>query len=64
MALALTAVNPTISSVTVPPKTTDGTVPIKRAARPLSKAPNSLLLQINIVLTAATLQRIESGVNI
>jgi len=36
-------VKATTSRVMQPPKTTEGTRPMKRAARPLSKAPISLL---------------------
>lgn len=50
-------------SVMVPPKITDGIVPINEAATPLSNCPNSLLLFIKTELTEDTLPRILSGTN-
>ena len=46
----------------VPPKTTEATVPIKRAVTPLSKAPNSLEDPTKMAFTDATLPRMASGV--
>ena len=52
----------TIISVIVPPKTTEVTVPINFAVKPLSKAPSSLEDPTKIEFTAATLPRMWSGV--
>ena len=46
------------------PKTTEGIKPRSFAATPLSKEPSSLEEPINTLLTADTLPRISSGVNI
>ncbi|MEY3178492.1 MAG: hypothetical protein RJB42_733, partial [Bacteroidota bacterium] len=48
--------------VIVPPKTTAGTTPINRAAKPLSKAPNSLDEIMKILLREETLPFMFSGV--
>ena len=48
--------------IVLPPKTTDGTVPINFAVKPLSKAPNSFEDPINIEFTEATLPLSSSGV--
>ena len=53
-----------MSTVIVPPKSTDGIVPISFAVAPDSKAPISLEELINIPFTADTLPRISSGVRI
>ena len=49
-----TAVTATTSSVANPPSTTDGTVPISRAAVPDSKAPISFELPMKIAFTEDT----------
>ncbi|MEY4541804.1 MAG: hypothetical protein RLZZ306_3561, partial [Bacteroidota bacterium] len=46
----------------VPPKITDGTVPINLAASPDSKAPNSLEELTKMPFTDETRPRISSGV--
>ena len=50
----LIAVTATTTRVNTPPNTTDGTVPIKRAAVPDSKAPSSFELPMKIAWTDAT----------
>jgi hypothetical protein len=47
--------------VIVPPKTTQGIVPIQLATIPLSKAPSSFEEQTKIQFTAAILPRSASG---
>ena len=56
-----TATAPTTPSVTNPPATTDGTVPNRLAAIPLSNAPSSFEAPMNTQLTDATRPRIRSG---
>ncbi len=52
----------TTNIVIHPPKITEGIVPINLALTPDSNAPNSFDEPINILLTAATLPLISSGV--
>ena len=60
--LPLNQVNTTMKIVMLPPNKTDGIVPIILAAIPLSAAPNSLLEEMNMELTAVTLDFMVSGV--
>lgn len=59
--LLLTQVNTVTHKVIIPPNNTEGTVPSKEAATPLSNCPNSLLLLTKMEFTLDTRPRIWSG---